>query len=77
MKLYATTTSERGRKVEKGGNEYIETLYNLTRRDKAQFRVRVINDEQMGMIYFCVENSFFGSWRVTYEEKIYIDIIKA
>jgi len=38
MKLYATTTSERGKAVGKGGNEYIETMYQvLTEKGREVF----------------------------------------
>ena len=73
MKLYATTTSERASKGQ-GGNDYLETLYNIADKDQATFRVRVINDEKMGQIYFTVENFFFGNWRTKYETVIYTNV---
>jgi len=71
MKLYATTTSERASKGQ-GGNDYLESNYFITSKEKPQARVRVINDEKMGMIYFCVEEFFFNKWSVKYEQKYFI-----
>lgn len=73
MKLYATTTSERASKGQ-GGNDYIETVYNAVSKDTPSFRVRLINDEQMGLIYFSVEEYFFGQWREKYRTELYINI---
>ncbi len=73
MKLYATTTSERASKGQ-GGNEYIETNFFITSKESPQARVRVINDEKMGLIYFSVEEYFFGKWRMKYQKEYFINV---
>ena len=40
MKLYATTTSERGKTVSKSGNEYLEIeIYNEKREKVAEIKI--------------------------------------
>ena len=40
MKLYATTTSERGKTVSKSGDEYLEIeIYNETRKKVAEIKI--------------------------------------
>lgn len=76
MKLYATTTSERASKGQ-GGNDYIETNYYITSQEKPQARVRIINDEKMGLIYTSFEEYFFGKWVIKYQNEYYINVKKA
>ena len=73
MKLYATTTSERASKGQ-GGNEYLETVYNIMDKNTPSYRVRVINDEEIGKIYFTVEVFFFGKWQEKMNDVIYINV---
>lgn len=75
MKLYATTKSERATKGQ-GGNDYIESNFFITSTEKPQARVRIINDEKMGLIYVSFEEYFFGKWNVKYQTKYYINITK-
>lgn len=73
MTLYATTTSERASKGQ-GGNEYLETLYYLTSKENPQVRVKVTNDEKIGLIYFSIEEYFFNKWTKKYTQKYYINV---
>ena len=73
MKLYATTTSERASKGQ-GGNEYIESSFFITSKETPQARVRIINDEKMGLIYVSYEEYFFSKWNIKYENKYFINI---
>lgn len=73
MKLYATTTSERASKGQ-GGNEYIETKFYITEKEKPQARVRIINDEKMGLIYISFEEYFFEKWSIKYQTEYYLNI---
>lgn len=75
MKLYTTTTSERGKPVNKGGNDYIESLYYITDRLQPNYRVRVIDDsEAIGQVYFSVQCYFFGKWHEKYSEVIHVNM---
>jgi len=73
MKLYATTTTERASKGQ-GGNEYLETVYNIIDKNTPSYRVRVMNDEKIGQIYFTVEHYFFGKWHEKMSDVIYINV---
>lgn len=74
MKLYATVKSERGKQASKGGNEYLESNFFITSRDTQQARVRVINDDEIGLVYFVVEEFFFGKWSTKYEQKYFVNV---
>lgn len=75
MKLYATTTSERATKGQ-GGNDYIETNFFITNKEKPNFRARIINDEKMGLIYISFEEYFFGKWTVKYQTELFQNVTK-
>lgn len=66
--------SERGKEVTKGGNEYIESNFFITSRDTPQARVRVINDEKIGLIYFSVEELHFGKWTEKYQSEYFVNV---
>lgn len=72
MKLYATTTTERASNGQ-GGNEYLESNFYITSKKKPQMRVRLMNDDKMGLIYFCLEEYFFGKWKVKREKTFYTE----
>lgn len=74
MNLYEAVTSERGKQVSKGGNEYLESNFFITSRDTPQARVRVIYDELLGIVYFSVEEFFFGKWSTKYEQKYFVNV---
>lgn len=73
MKLYATTKSERASKGQ-GGNDYIETNFFVTSKEKANFRTRIINDEKMGLIYISFEEYFFGKWNMKYQTELFQNV---
>ena len=65
MKLYATVTSERGKKVSKGGNEYLNVNINVN-NDMPGYSVNVFRNENTGKteVQFIALES--GKWLIKY-----------
>lgn len=72
MKLYATTTSERASKGQ-GGNEYLNIDINIDSKEPT-YRVRVINDELLGIVYISLESLYFGKWTTVYQTEQYFNV---
>ncbi len=69
MKLYATTTSERASKGQ-GGNNYLNIDINVLDDKEPSYRVRVINDELLNIIYLSFENKINDKWVTLYNEEL-------
>ncbi len=69
MKLYATTTSERASKGQ-GGNKYLNIDINVLGDQDPSYRVRVIDDELLDIIYLSFENKINDKWVMLYSEKL-------
>lgn len=67
MKLYATTTSERGKSVGKGGNEYLEILVNVIDRKAPVYRILIQNNRQNDLIDVYFQTKYFDEWITNYE----------
>lgn len=72
MKLYATTTSERGKPVNKSGNIYLNIDININSKEPS-YRLRIIDDELLGIAYISLEFFSFGKWHTLFTtEKDYM-----
>ena len=76
MKLYATTTSERGKPATKGANEYLNIDINVHTKEPS-YRVRVINDELLGIVYISLESKQFEKWATLYQTEQYFNVTES
>lgn len=73
MKLYATTTSERGKPATKGGNEYIDIIITDVNR-KELYNISIIPDPQGHIViwhhgkYAMMQKKHGGGYYIKYEE---------
>lgn len=72
MKLYATTTSERASKGQ-GGNKHLEININI-HSTEPRYRIRVIEDELLGITYISLEHKHLGKWGIKYQTEEYWNI---
>ena len=75
MRLFLEAQSERGKPVTKSANEWIEMNINVDSMSPS-YRVRIINDELLGIWYISLETFHFGKWRELYQTEQFYNVEK-